>query len=76
MNLKIPSIRKPLIDNHLRDELYDYLRFRHIFRHVYGFGLEWDKMSQLVEKIDKIYKEFNSQINDFLSFLNKIDEKM
>jgi uncharacterized protein YutE (UPF0331/DUF86 family) len=76
MNLKLPSIRKQVIDEHLKKELYDYLRFRHIFRHVYGFDLDWNKMEHLVRKIEEIYEEFRLNIKNFLLFLDKIEKKI
>ena len=74
MNLEIPSIRKPVIDEDLKDKLYDYLRFRHIFRNVYGFKLNWDKMGYLVKSIRNTQETIEKQITNFLEFLDKIKE--
>ena len=74
MNLEIPSIRKRVIDNDLKDILYDYLRFRHIFRNIYGFKLNWDKMGYLVKSIEKTQEKIDTQITNFLEFLDKINE--
>jgi len=54
--------------------LYDYLRFRHIFRHLYGFELEWKKMSYLINSIQDTYEMVNMQLKKFISFLEKIDK--
>jgi len=40
MALELKGIRPPVIDASLRDKLDEYLRFRHIFRSVYGFQLK------------------------------------
>ena len=73
MNLSIPTIREKVIDADLKNTLYDYMRFRHIFRNVYGFELNWDKMGHLVVSIDNAYKDFKSQIQKFLSFLDQVN---
>ena len=73
MNLNIPNIRKHVIDDDLKDILYDFLRFRHIFRNIYGFKLNWGKMGHLVESIENTQRQVNKQITDFLEFLNKIN---
>lgn len=73
MNLEIPSIRKQVIDDNLKEELYDFLRFRHIFRNIYGFKLNWDKMENLVKGINSTQEKLNSQILNFLEFLDKVN---
>lgn len=73
MNLEIPSIRKQVIDDNLKEELYDFLRFRHIFRNIYGFKLNWDKMENLVKSINSTQEKLNSQILNFLEFLDKVN---
>ena len=73
MNLFIPSIRKEVIDKNLKTSLFDYLRFRHIFRNVYGFELNWNKMEHLIINLDSIYQEFETQTHKFLQFLSELD---
>ncbi len=75
MSLDIPSIRKKVIDEKLKEILYDYLRFRHIFRNIYGFKFNWEKISHLVESIKKTYTTFDTQMNNFFNFLNSLGEE-
>ncbi|TFG24635.1 MAG: hypothetical protein EU529_03830 [Promethearchaeota archaeon] len=72
MNLNIPNIRASIIDDDLKEILYDYLRFRHIFRNVYGFRLNWDKMGHLITTLKTTQKMLNMQITKFLEILSKI----
>lgn len=72
MSLSIANIRKNVINDDLKETLYDYLRFRHIFRNIYGFKLNWDKMSHLVKSIESTQKTANKQITEFLEFLEKM----
>ena len=72
MSLNIANIRKNVINEDLKEILYDYLRFRHIFRNVYGFKLNWDKMGHLVKSIESTHKTTNKQITEFLEFLEKM----
>jgi hypothetical protein len=39
MAASMPDTRPPVISESLKDDLSEYLRFRHLFRHVYGFYL-------------------------------------
>jgi len=75
MTLDIPKIRKSVINDDLKEILYDYLRFRHIFRNVYGFKLNWDKMGYLVKSLESTQKKVDNQINNFFEFLDKIKEE-
>ncbi len=74
MNLNIKPIRKKVINDNLKGILYDYLRFRHIFRHLYGFELDWYKMEHLIKSIKETFKQFNHQLNHFLTFFDEIDQ--
>jgi hypothetical protein len=40
--------RTAVISTALRDQLDDYLAFRHVFRHVYTFELSWAKLAPLI----------------------------
>lgn len=75
MSLEIPGIRKQVINDNLKEKLYDYLRFRHIFRNVYGSKLNWEKMEHLIKGIDDVLRLFNSQINDFIKFLESFEKE-
>ncbi len=73
MALDITGVRTKVIDTSLKARLYEYLRFRHIFRNVYGFDLKWDKISTLVKDYSSVYSEVEASIRAFVDFLRKID---
>jgi len=41
MTIPIEGIRPQVIDEKLENDLEEYLRFRHLFRNIYGFELKW-----------------------------------
>lgn len=53
--------RPAVISEELYIRLYDYMTFRHMFRHAYTYDLKWRKMSDLVlhceETLDRLEKE-------------------
>ena len=51
------------------DELYNYLTFRQVFIHGYGFTLSWDKMKSLADNIDKLWQEIKNQIAEFMKII-------
>jgi hypothetical protein len=54
MSLDIPEMRPPVISRSLARELYEYLRFRHLFRNIYVYELSWERM-KLLAKNFRVY---------------------
>jgi len=73
MALDINGVRTKVIDPSLKTRLYEFLRFRHIFRNVYGFDLKWEKLSVLVKDYASIYSDVEASIRAFVDFLKKVD---
>lgn len=61
--------RPAVIDRALATALSDYLRFRHLFRHTYGFALQWDKCQGLAEGMMETLEALQTQVMAFLSSL-------
>ena len=66
MTIEIKSIRPQVISEDLAAELDDYLSFRHVFRNIYGFELKGERLDRLVDKFDRVSKNFRNQITEFL----------
>ena len=50
MTAEIKDIRPIVISNNLAAELDEYLSFRHLFRNIYGFELDSNRLDVLIEK--------------------------
>ncbi|MHA1277651.1 MAG: hypothetical protein ACTSQ8_10695 [Candidatus Helarchaeota archaeon] len=50
--------RNKVITEELFQELKEYLRFRHLFRHIYGFELKWEKFKDLCINLENIFNDF------------------
>ena len=68
MSLEIPGVRPAVIDPDLARDLGDYLRFRHVFRNVYGSLLQAERMRPLEEKLPDVLTAFLTQIRTFLAW--------
>ena len=68
MSLEIPDVRPAVIEPDLARELGDYLRFRHVFRNVYGSLLEAERMHPLEERLPDVLAGFRTQIRAFLAW--------
>ena len=57
-----------VIDAHLANSLGEYLRFRHLFRNVYRFVLEAERMRLIEERLPGVLVAFRGQVRAFLSW--------
>jgi len=62
--------RPPVIDHALALQLLEYLRFRHLFRHTYGYELLWKHLQPLAAGIPPIFEELRRKLQAFLSGLS------
>ena len=72
MTLEIKGIRPRFLSEYAYELLNELRRFRHVFRHAYGFELEADKIKIVLKKtlaLKKIYK------NDIANFLAQLKSK-
>lgn len=63
------SRRPAVIDRALENELANYLRFRHLFRHTYGYDLEWKRVLELGQALPGVLEAIKTQLAAFLSTL-------
>lgn len=72
MTLDIKGVRPPVISEDLEKMLIEYLRFRHVFRNIYGFSLEWRFMAVLVERLPFTLNTLKKDIEGFSVFLENV----
>lgn len=72
--MKKNEFRGAVISDKTKEELSDYLAFRHLYRHSYSSRLKWREMKDLVTSIQQTWKKFRSEISLFMKALeNKED---
>ncbi len=69
MTWEFEGIRPPVIGEDLRDRLSVLLRFRHVFRNMYGFALDADKLHETAEDFAAVAESSIAQIEKFLAWL-------
>ena len=69
MVLEIPRVRPAVIDARLAKELGEYLRFRHVFRNIYGSGLEAERLQTLVDRLPATLAAVRERIAAFVSWM-------
>lgn len=71
MTISMEDIRPQVLSKKLAAELDEYLSFRHLFRNIYGFELENDRLDRLVAKFEPVSRSFRKQITEFLRRMEK-----
>jgi hypothetical protein len=72
MSMEIDGIRPAVISEALREQLDEYLRFRHLFRNVYGFNLDAARLMELINGLDEVFSDLHQAIQEFSTFLGTI----
>jgi hypothetical protein len=55
-----------LFDRALSADLAPYRKFRHVVHHGYGFQLDWERMSEGIEKAESVYGRFKAALEEYL----------
>ncbi len=71
MTLDLPGVRPPLLGKQTERVLDEFLRFRHLFRHSYGFELEWTRLRPLLEQVPAAWAALEADLESFLDFLTR-----
>lgn len=75
MTLEIKGIRPSFVSEYAYALLDELRRFRHVFRHAYGFELEADKIKLVLKKTLALKKVYQKDIDDFLAQLKPKKKK-
>lgn len=70
MGKSLKGKRNRIISEDLMRRLKEYLRFRHLFRHIYGFELKWDRIKPLCINLENLLNQLRREINKFLKILD------
>ena len=69
MALEIVGVRPAVVDRRLAETLREYLRFRHVFRNVYGGVLDAERMASLEDRLPATLTAFRHDIKAFVAWL-------
>ncbi len=75
MAIEIPEERPAVISDEMFEVLEEYLRFQHLAQNIYGFQLERERFSHLIEKLSGTHNQLEKEIKDFIKTMKKITRK-
>ena len=74
MTIEIESVRPVVLSQDLAAALQTYLRFRHLFRNVYGAELNWERCRGLAEEMGHAWDQFRGEMEEFKDLLKSLHE--
>ena len=72
MTSEIESVRPAVLSPDLADALRPYLRFRHLFRNVYGTQLRWELCRGLATEMEDVWEKFHEEMEGFKDVLKSL----
>lgn len=72
MTTPVAQVRPAVLDETTAQALGEYLRFRHVFRAVYGFELRRERMRELAAGLPDVFAALQAQLTEFLEFLQAL----
>lgn len=69
MTIELPGLRPAVIRKETAVLLKEYLDFRHVVRHTYGFDLRWEPIKGLLSRFSPAYESLVTDVRQFLGFL-------
>ena len=72
MTSEIESVRPAVLSSDLADALRPYLRFRHLFRNIYGTQLRWELCRGLATGMDDVWEKFHGEMAAFKDVLKSL----
>jgi AcrR family transcriptional regulator len=76
MSREVESVRPAVVDEAVRTRLHEYLRFRHLFRHGYGFALEWPRLVPLLEGMQGLAPDLRRQLDAFVAAVEALARRL
>jgi hypothetical protein len=65
-----------LLSQETVQRLQEFLGFRHVVRHIYGFELDTQRVKQLVETYPDVWHRFNQEVKQFMNELQQLADQL
>ncbi len=74
MALEVEGVRPAVIDDSLRRDLIEILKFRHFSRYYFELDYDWDKLRFLLVKFKAIHQSLPQKLSAFTDHLEALLE--
>ena len=74
MEEDVEGVRPRVLTSGLAERLRPFLRFRHLFRDIYGGQLRWERSTELLAEADEVWPLFQQQMQEFKGVLTDLHD--
>ncbi len=72
MGEPLPGARPAVLSASTVLDLDEYLRFRHVFRSLYGFELSWERFGRLLTRLAEVASAVQTDLSVFRALLRSL----
>ena len=72
MTVAIPRLRGQVLSAGVAAEVDEFLRFRHVVRHVYAFELEPDRVERVADRLRPTFRNVRAELSAFAMMLEDL----
>jgi hypothetical protein len=72
MVVEIPGLRPGVISDDIARDVDEYLRFRHVIRHIYAFELDSERVERLASRLRPTFREVGATLAAFATWLEEL----
>ncbi len=76
MSRSLEGVRPAVLRVEVRSKLHEFMRFRHLFRHRYGFELEWERIEPLLQGVGRLAPELLSDLRGFIDSVRDLAQRI
>ena len=74
MEEDVEGVRPRVLTSGMAERLRPFLRFRHLFRNIYGGQLRWERSTELLAMADEVWPLFKQQTEEFKGVLAQLHD--
>ena len=75
MTIEIPGLRPAVLPVDLASDLDEFLRFRHVVRHIYAFELDAVRIKELAIALPSVFEKTRTAVLGFLAYLQDLSNQ-
>ena len=74
MEEDVEGVRPRVLTSNLAERLRTFLRFRHLFRNIYGGQLHWERSTELLAEVDEVWPLLKQEMQEFTGVLRQLHD--
>ena len=74
MEVDVEGVRPRVLTSDLAERLRTFLRFRHLFRNIYGGQLHWERSAELLAEVDEVWPLLKQEMEEFTGVLRQLHD--